>query len=464
MQVGFASKVPPRTTQVRFLHAGQRKQVPAGVREAELSLKPSSRVFVHAEETLYVGVGELSGVNGEVIRRAAGAAAMTLRKSDRGHVCLRLEEFPGFVGAAVEGFLSGSYRFEEYKSAKSPRIEKLTVVVNAADLSEAKQAGRKAQLIGEQVNVVRGLGNQPGNVIYPQTFAEEAQRQAARVSLRCTVLDEKQLRARKFGGILAVGEGSARKPRFIMLEHRGRKEAPLVLVGKAVTFDTGGISIKPAAEMEKMIWDKCGGIAVLGAMLAIAAVGVKRHVIGLIPAAENMPSSNAYRPGDIVTCFDGKQVEIINTDAEGRMILADALAYARQTLNPRAMVDVATLTGACGIALGDAAAGLWSSDPGLLEALREAGDTCGERLWPMPLFPEYDDQIRSEVALVKNSGGRLAGACTGAAFLKTFAEAVPWAHLDIAYTAQTDKERAWIARGSTGFGVRTLVRLAEQLP
>jgi leucyl aminopeptidase len=234
------------------------------------------------------------------------------------------------------------------------------------------------------------------------------------------------------------------------------------LVGKAVTFDTGGISIKPAADMEKMIWDKCGGIAVLGAMLAIAALGVKKNVVGLIPCAENMPGDNAYRPGDIITCFDGKAVEIINTDAEGRMILADAIGWARKEFNAKAIIDVATLTGACGIALGESAAGLWSTSDELLTQLKSSSEEAGERLWHMPLYPEHEEQIRSEVGLVKNSGGRLGGACTAAAFLKTFAEKTPWAHLDIAYTAFSDKERVWQARGATGFAVQTLLRFVEQ--
>jgi leucyl aminopeptidase len=214
--------------------------------------------------------------------------------------------------------------------------------------------------------------------------------------------------------------------------------------------------------MEDMIFDKCGGMAVLGAMTAIARLGVKRNVVGLIASAENMPGSNAYRPGDIVTTYDGKHIEIINTDAEGRVVLADAIAYARRDCRAAAIVDLATLTGACVVALGEYAAGLFSSDDALRDRLLASAETTGEKLWPLPLFPEHEDQIKSDVALIKNTGGRFGGASTAAAFLKAFAEDTPWAHLDIAPVAHTGKDRADLARGATGFGVRTLVELVER--
>ena len=463
MHIAFASKPAARATHVRLLSIFERSKLPAGVREAELSLKANTRLYLHGEDTLYVGLGDPGEINAETIRRAVGTAALTLKKAGRLQINLHLDRYPQFVGAAVEGLVLGDYRFEDFKVSKSPGIEKVTVIVNGADLRAAKRDGARAETVAEVTNIARQIANQPGNVIYPSSLADEAAWHAREFGLRCTVLDEKKLRAGKFGGILAVGEGSARPPRFIILEHRGGspKDAPIALVGKAVTFDTGGISIKPAAEMEKMIWDKCGGAAVMGAMFAIAALKLKRNVVGLIPCAENMPSANAYRPGDIVTCYDGKHVEIVNTDAEGRMILADAIGYARKHFKAAAIIDVATLTGACGVALGDSAAGLWSTDSLLHERLLSASAAAGERLWPMPLYPEYEEQIRSEVALIKNSGGRLAGACTGATFLKTFAEKTPWAHLDVAYTAFSEKERPWIARGATGFALRTLVNLVE---
>ena len=462
MKITLSAKPDTQSVAVRFFTSGDRKKVPAGVSELELSLLPGSRVFLHAERLLCVGIGDAGKVTADVIRHAAGAAALTLKKAGRTKLAIHLEEWPQFIAAAVEGIVLADYRFEDFRKSNVPAIESVTVVVRSADLAVAREGARRSHTIAECANLVRGIANRPGNVVYPETLAEEAQWHAKKAGLRCTVLDEQRLRARRFGGIMAVGSGSARPPRLIVLEHRGgpSEQVPLALVGKAVTFDTGGISIKPAGDMEKMIWDKCGGIAVLGAMLAIAKLGIRRNITGIIPSAENMPGPAAYRPGDIVTCYDGKAVEIINTDAEGRMILADAIGYARKDLKASAIVDVATLTGACGVALGETAAGLWSTDDRLRDALLVAGQECGERLWPMPLFPEYDEQIRSEVALLKNSGGRMAGACTAAAFLKTFAEKTPWAHLDIAYTAFRDKDNASMARGATGFAMRTLVELA----
>ncbi|MES2570134.1 MAG: leucyl aminopeptidase, partial [Verrucomicrobiota bacterium] len=335
------------------------------------------------------------------------------------------------------------------------------VLVLAADLRNARHEGQRGVAVAEATNLAREIGNLPGNLLYPQTLATRAVKMAKENGLTATVLNEARLRAGKFGGLLAVGAGSDRGPRLIVIHHRGgpKNQAPIALVGKAITFDTGGISIKPAADMENMIFDKCGGMAVLGAMAGIAKLGLKRNVVGIIASAENMPGSSAYRPGDIVTTYDGKFIEIINTDAEGRVVLADAISYARKDCRAAAIVDLATLTGACCVALGEHAAGLWSSDDALQNRILAASRKTGERLWPMPLFDEYHDQIRSQVALIKNSAGRLGGACTAAAFLQTFAEETPWAHLDIACTAHRDHDRADLARGATGFGVRTLIEL-----
>ena len=462
MKFSILSKAPAGLPDVRLFTTAQRKALPHGISEAELSLKPGSRIFHHGENVLLVGLGDAEKITADEMRTAAGSAAMAMKRSGRTRFTLHLGEWAQFAGAAVEGMVLADFAYEEFKTTRTRAIEQVNVIVGAHHVATAKKAAVHAQTLGEFTNLARGIANRPGNVVFPETLAEEARWHAKKHGLRCTVLDEKQLRAKKFGGITAVGGGSARPPRLIVLEHRGgpRTQAPLALVGKAVTFDTGGISIKPAADMEKMIWDKCGGAAVLGAMLAIAKLGVKRNIIGLIPAAENMPGAAAYRPGDIVTCYDGRHVEIVNTDAEGRMILADAIGFARKDHKAAAIVDIATLTGAVGVALGESAAGLWSSDDRLRDATLEAAKKSGERLWPMPHFPEYDEAIRSDVALIKNSGGRMGGSCTAAAFLRTFAEKTPWAHLDIAYTSHRNRDGASLAKGATGFGVRTLVELA----
>ena len=448
---------------IRFVPRDQRAKLRPPVSEEEFSGKANALLYSRNDGVLCVGLGERAKIDAHTLRSAAGAAAMFLKKIGRTRALVVLEDWPQFAGAVVEGMVLADYRFERFKAKKSAAIENLRVQVLAEDLASAKKAGRRGETIAEATNLARDVANQPANVLYPETLAARAVKLGRDFGLKVTVFDEKKLRAGKFGGLLAVGKGSVRPPRLIVIEHRGgsKSQAPVAFVGKAVTFDTGGISIKPAANMEEMIFDKCGGMAVLGAMAAIAELKVKRNVVGIIASAENMPSGGAYRPGDIVTTYDGKHIEIVNTDAEGRVILADAIAYARRDAKAAAIIDLATLTGACGVALGDYAAGFWSNDEAFGRCVRVAAEKAGERIWPMPLFAEYEEQIRSEVALIKNSGGRLGGANTAAAFLKIFAEDTPWAHLDIAFTAYRDKDRADMARGATGFGVRTLVELAE---
>jgi leucyl aminopeptidase len=465
MKISVGSdSVSKRAVMVCFVPKDARGKIDPPVGESEFSGKRNSLFYARAERVLYVGLGERSGIDNAVFRTAAGAATLFQKKIGEHHLALQMEGWPEFVGPAVDGVLLADYRFERFKTKQTPGLAGLSVQVTADEVRAAGRAAKRAQLIAEATNAVREIGNLPGNLLYPATLADKARQLAARYKLKISVLDEKILQKGKFGGLLAVGQGSVRPPRLIVLEHRGgpKSQAPVALVGKAITFDTGGISIKPAANMEEMIFDKCGGIAVLGAMAAIAALGVKRNVVGIIASAENMPGGNAYRPGDIITTYDGKHIEIVNTDAEGRVVLADAIAYARQDCGATAIVDLATLTGACGIALGDYAAGFWSNDDGLRNRVLSAAEQAGERLWPMPLFEEYETQIKSDVALIKNSGGRLGGACTGAAFLKTFAEDTPWAHLDIAYTSHREKDQPHIARGATGFGIRTLVGLVER--
>jgi leucyl aminopeptidase len=359
----------------------------------------------------------------------------------------------------------GNYRFEAFLPKQTREISEVSFVVPKRERhGDVRKAVERGRVIGESVNAAREVANSPGNLTYPGILATRAGQMARRVGLTCKVLDENDLRKGGFGGILAVGSGSARPPRLIVLEHLGGKknERPLAFVGKAITFDSGGISLKPAANMEEMIFDKCGGMAVLGAMEALARLRVQRNVVGVLACAENMPSATAYRPGDIVRTYGGVYVEVVNTDAEGRMVLADALSWVGEKYKPSAIVDLATLTGACGVALGEHMAGLWSNDPTFLGAVMEASRETGERVWHMPLDPGYSRQIKSDVAQLKNSGGRLGGACTAAAFLKVFADPTPWAHLDIAYTAHSTKDSEGLARGATGYGVRTLIALAER--
>jgi leucyl aminopeptidase len=293
---------------------------------------------------------------------------------------------------------------------------------------------------------------------------------AREVGLGCRILAVPEMQRLGMGAILAVGQGSAHPPRTIVLEHRPgraarRKDAAgaICLVGKGITFDSGGISIKPAQGMDEMKHDMSGAAAVVGALRACALLRVPLHVVGVIGAAENMPSGTAYRPGDVVTSMSGKTIEILNTDAEGRVVLADALHYARSKYQPRAMIDLATLTGACVVALGKWATGLFGNDEKLVELVRQAGEATGERVWPMPLWEDHKKAVRGDVAQLKNSTGREAGSSTAAAFLAAFAEGTPWVHLDIAGTGWTTKAAAYQPRGATGVGVRLLIETLRAL-
>lgn len=446
---------------VRFFTKAQRTGIPSPVPEAEWSAAANSTLFLHHERLLCVGLGDTAKVTEQTLRCAAGAAIRTLQKKGRRSAALDLRNHARWSAPAVEGAVIGQYDFEDFKKSRTHQMQTVRLIVERRDLAEVRKSARRGEIAGAATNLARSIGNLPGNLLYPETLAAECRRVAKAEKLKITILDEKQLRRGGFGGLLAVGNGSTRPPRLIVLRYDGGRsgDAPIALVGKAITFDTGGISIKPAEKMEQMVFDKCGGMAVLGAMAGIARLKLNRNVVGIIASAENMPSATAYRPGDIVKTYDGTFVEVINTDAEGRMVLADAIAYARKDCRARAVIDLATLTGACVVALGDYAAGLWSSSGDLRNALLAASEKTGERLWPMPLYEEYTEQIRSDVAAIKNTGGRPGGACTAAAFLKVFAGETPWAHLDIAPVSDLTKPLPQMGRGATGFGTRLLMEL-----
>jgi leucyl aminopeptidase len=372
------------------------------------------------------------------------------------------EEILPFASDVVDGVMGGNYVFDRFLRKKGKALEKLVLECPKEALLSVRKHVQEGSAMGGAVVWAREMGNTPGNIFTPETAAREAVRMAKKSGLKATVLTDRELRKGGFGGILAVGGGSRVAPRLVALEHAGGKkgEAPLLFVGKCITFDSGGISIKPAAGMEDMIFDKSGAMAVLGAMQAIGEMGVKRNVVGVIAAAENMPGGGAYRPGDVIRMFDETHVEVVNTDAEGRLVLGDAIAWGVQRYRPEAVVDLATLTGACGVALGEAAAGFFHSDAAWGEAVAAAAERVGEPLWHLPVMRGHREQIRSKVADLKNSGGRLAGACTGAAFVGHFAGETPWAHLDIAYMSHRDRDLAYQTRGATGFGVRLLTDLA----
>jgi len=421
------------------------------------------------ERILLVGIGKLEELEAESLRRAGGTAAKAAARLrvDRLTSLLHLGAPPSrvageaAVAATVEGLVLGAYLFEEMRQAKDEppvALEEVSVHLAEDGAENLREAARRAEMVARSENLARTLGNLPGNVATPTYLADRAWKIAEATGMRCTVLDRPALEAEGMGALLAVARGSDEDPRLIVLEHRGGAEGdpPVVLVGKGLTFDSGGISIKPALGMEEMKFDMCGGAAVLGAMQAVAELELPLNVVGIVPASENLPSGAALKPGDIIRSHLGKSIEIINTDAEGRLILADALSYARR-FSPAAVVDVATLTGACVIALGSHSCAVMGNDEALTEELRRAGERTGERAWPLPMHREYREALDSDYADIKNSGGRPAGTITAGWFLREFVEGFPWAHLDIAGVAWGDGKLPYQRKGATGSPTRLLV-------
>lgn len=416
------------------------------------------------ERLAIVSLGPAERCDTEAIRRAAAAAIRFADKTSARSVLfavdpLRNGDDVARIAAAAEGLWLGDYRFEHFKSSTKPRPRIDAHLASSRALPRGLAAELAAlRAIARAVYLARDVAHQPANQINPLTLAALARTVARRTGLRCRILDEKQMRARRMGGILAVGAGSATPPRLIILEHRtAAKTSPIVLVGKAITFDTGGYSLKPRDNIVGMKYDKCGGVAVLACLQAVAELGLKRPVVGVIAAAENMINERAYRPDDIIRTMSGKTVEIVSTDAEGRMVLCDALTYAQRTYRPAAVIDLATLTGGATIALGHEAAALFATHDDLADALVRAGQATFERLWRLPLWPEYRKLMKGTDADLVNSAGRPAHCIQGAVFLHEFVEPqTRWAHLDIASVADISEERPYCPKGATGFGVRLL--------
>jgi leucyl aminopeptidase len=420
---------------------------------------------------MLVGLGKKEQFKLEGWRSAASKAAQACRSLRVEGFAMSLQDPPNLelgketlAAAAVEGALLGLYRFAGYKKEQPEERDPKEMVL----LPGGRTGGRLAKTVEEAIVVceavcwVRDLVSQPSNHLTPARLAEQAALMAKSFGLNCTVLEEDELRALNMGGLLGVASGSKEPPRFIVLEYgKGFKAYPtLALVGKGITFDSGGISLKPAEKMDQMKDDMAGGAVVLGVMQAAARLRLPLHLVGLIPATENLPSGSAYKPGDVLTTMSGKSIEVTNTDAEGRLILADALSYALR-FKPELIIDLATLTGACIVALGDQVAGLMGTSQEAMEKLRKASEATGEDVWPLPLKEEYEELIKSDVADVKNAGGREAGAIQGGLFLKKFVGETPWVHLDIAGPVWADKERPYRPKGATGFGVRLLVEFLK---
>ncbi|HZT57296.1 MAG TPA: leucyl aminopeptidase [Pyrinomonadaceae bacterium] len=448
----------------------------------ELKGKEGETAYIHlapgggmkATRLLLVGVGERNDYKRAQVSQFAGAAVRSLRARNVKSVALvpRLEggDAEDAAAAAVEGAVIGIFEPDKYRTIEKEEraVEQLQVIVEGAQDEALRSGAERGRVVGESVNFTRDLANEPGAYMTPTIMAERAQEVANQFGLEIDVLDRPRIEKEGMGSFLSVANGSDQPPKMMVLKYmpEGKTsiedgEDYLALVGKGITFDTGGISIKPSENMELMKYDMTGGATVIGVMRAVAQLKPPIPVLGVVPATENMPSGKATKPGDVVRAMTGKTIEVINTDAEGRLILADAVAYAKK-LGATRVIDMATLTGAVSIALGDVNTGILGTDQELIDEVIECGREVGEKFWQLPLDKEYSKQIKSDIADIKNVGGRKAGTITAAAFIKEFADGVAWAHLDIAGTAWGDEAKPFRSKGPTGVAVRTLLNLIER--
>jgi leucyl aminopeptidase len=435
-----------------------------------------SRGALASERVILLGLGDQAEFTPERLRRASAKALQKARSLKLKQVAsmLHADELPDLATdtaaqALVEGSLLGLYHYHGQKSSEAPPDlpETLDVILtDESQLPAAQQGGNAGEAIAKAVSLTRDLVNMPPNLCTPAFLAETAIKMAENTSLSVKVLEREQMDALKMGALLAVAQGSSAPPYFIILEHNADKKdeyETIVFVGKGVTFDTGGYTLKTRDGMIGMKADMAGAAAVLGAMQAINQLDLPVHAVGLVPTSDNMISGNAYRPQEVVVASNGTSIEVISTDAEGRMLLADALVYAKN-YEPAAVIDIATLTGASFVALGGAAAALYCTDDALRDGLVAAGQSTHERVWPMPLYEEYQKMLESETADTKNSGARWGGAGQAAMFLKNFVDYPAWAHVDMAGLAGADKENAYHPKGASGYGVRLFTEFARQYP
>jgi leucyl aminopeptidase len=445
----------------------------------ELKGKEAETVYLHlvgnseikAQRLLLVGVGERAEYTPALASQMAGTAVRALRKNNAKSIAVvsRLEgNAEDVASVVVEGAVMSLFDPDKYRTEdkEERKIEKLVVVLDGADETGLKRGIERGRVIGQSVNFTRDLANEPGAYMTPTIMSERAREVATDFGLSIDVLDEARMEQEGMGSLLSVSHGSDEPAKLIILKYTPSNAAEesqelLAFVGKGITFDSGGISLKPGENMELMKYDMTGGATVMGAMRAVAQLKPSIPVLGVIPCAENLPSGKATKPGDVVRAMTGKTIEVINTDAEGRLVLADAIAYAKK-LGATTIIDMATLTGAVSVALGDVNTAILGTDQELINEVITAGKEAGEKFWQLPLDKEYSKQIKSDIADIKNVGGRKAGTITAAAFLKEFADGVSWAHLDIAGTAWGDEPKPYRSKGPTGIAVRTLIRIVAR--
>jgi len=453
--------------------------VKAVIDSEELKGKEGETVYLHlpadaklkTRRLLLIGAGEKQEHLAAQVSMVAGTAVRLLRAKNVksiGYVSRADLDAEVSATAAVEGAIMALFDLDKYRTVdKDTKTVEQFVVISEADEQEIKRGVSRGQAIGESVNFTRDLANEPGGSLTPTDMAERATAMANEFGLSVDVLDEARMQQEGMGSLLSVSRGSEEPAKLIVVKYtpaasRANDKELLAFVGKGITFDSGGISLKPGENMELMKYDMTGGATVLGAMRAIAQVKPSVPVLGVVPCSENLPSGKATKPGDVVTAMTGKTIEVINTDAEGRLILADAIAYAKK-LGATKVIDMATLTGAVSIALGDVNTAVLGTDQALIDEIIAAGKEVGEKFWQLPLDKEYSKQIKSDIADIKNVGGRKAGTITAAAFLKEFADGLSWAHLDIAGTAWGDEAKPYRSKGPTGVAVRTLLNIVRRL-
>lgn len=458
--------------------------ISALIKDGEIRGKKGEITTVHtldklkAKKILVIGLGKREDCSVDIVRETAGNLSRHLRRIGVHRAAtvphgtnINALTSARSTQAITEGVIMGLYQFDQYLS-KSPNepirnLDELQIVEkDQSKLIHIENAIKAGTILADSVSVARNLVNEPANIMHPSQMATVASEVATETNLELKVIGKDEMIKRKMGAILAVSAGSQQEPKLIVLTHHGDPSNPernIALVGKGITFDSGGISIKPAGDMWQMKGDMSGGASVIGAMRAIALLNPKFNVFGIIPAVENMPSGTAQRPGDIIRAMNGKTIEVDNTDAEGRLVLADAICYAKEQLNVNQVVDIATLTGAMVVALGTITTGVMGTSQNLVDAVLSAAQSTGEKMWQLPMFDEYKEQNKSDWADVKNTGGRGAGSITAGFFISEFAEGVEWAHLDIAGTFLADKEKGHMVKGATGVPTRTLVRLVQNL-
>lgn len=426
-----------------------------------LAVYPSNKI--KAEKIILTGIGEKKNSTPDSLRQAIGQAANEDSTKKARKAAVLIDGFEEMASAVVEGFVLGGYENKRYKSNKKPenKNEILVLAVNSPGRIKALEKRiKEGEIIAEGAVMTRNLSSDPSNFLTPEIFASKARELAEKYKFSCQVFDEKRIVREKMGALMSVAKGSDNPPRFLVLTYNGgaKTTAPIVMVGKGITFDSGGISLKPGLNMHEMKQDMTGGAVVFGTFVTSVRLKIRQNIVALIPLAENMPSGRATKPGDIVTSRKGLTIEVINTDAEGRLILADALDYADK-FKPQAVIDVATLTGATKYILGYAGAPIIGNNHKLIDALYDSSDYVGERVWELPIWDRHREQMKSPIADLKNSGGPPAGTITAAAFLENFIGDWPWAHIDIAYMDNEIEAQPYIPKGPTGFGMRLLVNL-----